>query len=178
MTSANFAYVWYLYDVLPTELWSYTLGPRPISWVYIFPRRVKWCGVKKNELFHIYFTSKQGKTEIGLYLDSEKSVISRFKKRGRHVQYSFLWERHREWWISWWYGLMVQLWSEENTVVVMVDIEILLCPAALTGLNELARLIISSSVAELVTVEVIRIARLGPILVKYWQNFLVIIMWL
>ena len=49
----------------------------------------------------------------------------------------------------------------------MVDIEILLCPAALTGLNELARLIISSSVAELVTVEVIRIARLGPILVKY-----------
>ena len=31
----------------------------------------------------------------------------------------------------------------------MVDIEILSCPAALPGLNELAMLIISSSVAEL-----------------------------
>lgn len=34
-------------------------------------------------------------------------------------------------------------------VCLMVNIEMLLCPAALPGLNELAMLIISSSVAEL-----------------------------
>ena len=67
----------------------------------------------------------------------------------------------------------------------MVDREFLSCPAALPGLNELAMLIISSSVAELkkidrgkflerqsvceyTTVEVIRFATLGPILVKYF----------
>ena len=35
----------YWCDALPTELWSYTLGARPLNWVHIFPWGVKWCEV-------------------------------------------------------------------------------------------------------------------------------------
>ena len=46
--------LWYRCDALPTELWSHTLGARPLNWVHIFPWGVKWCEVSLYEIIHIW----------------------------------------------------------------------------------------------------------------------------
>ena len=58
-------------DALPTELWSHTLGARPIN------RSSKTTAVQRYELFHIYFTSNISEFEKSYW----KSVL--FIKRGK-----------------------------------------------------------------------------------------------